>query len=116
MSATPKDSGGDLPKVLRVLAQMFKDAVNVEWRTDAGRMNLFGMLLGIVLVAILTVAGILQWSVATVSQAFGDGPGPSDMNPMDALYVYLVANLICVAMLGVLVIFARRNDSPHNGS
>lgn len=116
MSDAQKDNGGDLQKALRALAQMFKDATNVEMKTDAGRMNLLGMLLGIVLVSILTLVGIVQWLAAAAFQAFGDGPGPAEMNPTDAFVVYVVANLICVAMLGVLVIFARRNDLPPNDS
>lgn len=112
MSVAQKDDGGDLQKALRALGQMFKDAANVEMKTDAGRMNLLGMLLGIVLVAVLTLAGIIQWLAAAAFHAFGDGPGPTEMNPTDAFVVYVVANLICVAMLGALIIFARRNDSP----
>lgn len=94
------------------IKSIFLNAIKLEWKTDAGRVNFFGMLFAFFIVVLATMTGGVQWAVETTLKAFSLGNGPTGMNPIDTVWIFLGFTLICVAMLGVLVLSARKHDPP----
>lgn len=109
----PNGKPSALVAAFSLFRRMFADAVRLEWQTDAGKVNFYGMVLAFFIVVVTSVTGGVQWTVEVLLAAFGRGDGPSGMNPIDTIWIFLIWSLGCVLMLGLLVVRARKNDPPE---
>lgn len=103
----------------RILGKFLKHAIHLEWQTDAGRVNFYGMVLALLGVILLTIFGALEWIVGTIVAAVRSQSSPPVSDPIDVAWVFVVFTLGCVAMLVALDARARKHDrsvgSDHEG-
>ncbi|WP_203135345.1 hypothetical protein [Microbacterium sp. JZ31] len=110
---TEKEPGA-LSQFFGALTELVKDAARLEWQTEAGRINFYGMVLALLVVLAFTLFGTLDLIAQTILAALGRAPAPVMTNPLDAVWVFMVFTLACVAMLGVLVVTSRRSDRKED--
>jgi hypothetical protein len=98
-----------LPNALHELGKMFKDAIKLEFSTNAGKLNALGLFLVVVLVALDTVTGWLE-DFIRMYRPKAVAP-PSDYTTIILIFVILF--LICMCFV-VVDDRKRRGDLPKS--
>lgn len=104
------DQREPLKRTFKFIVEVLKNAINLEWQTDAGRVNIIGMVLAFAVVMIAMIFNTAELIIGAVAAFIAREPMQSDANIIEVLIVFLGFTLLCVAMLGVLVLRSRHDD------
>lgn len=92
-------SAGPLSEAIKVLARAFNNMLRDEAMTSSGRVNLFGMLFGIIIVLASGAQDLLATALAGLRSLFHNVDAPTNTSTLWSLIAFASWTLICMTIL-----------------